>query len=364
MKPAFASSRQAVAFIAMLVVTMGLPAVIARTGWMKREDAYRAIRWQQGPYPWIHQKIFKEQGDVDLVFIGSSRLWNDIHVPMVHEALSRQTGRDAEVFSLGHPWNGYDAEYVIARDLLERRRARMMVIIDEDNVPHPLAHRLIRYGENDDALEGLPVIDQLRMYGGAVLGMPRNLLSMVRENRLEDPANCRTNYWNNKYRAPHVALQHGALLGKLSWGGYEETKDFTSFTPPTVPDFHEVRIFSAGSKSAFTFTGAPMSDYQMHFARLLAKLCADHDTHLVMLHLPEFHSRHDATVVERREWPSALGAPTDLVGIPDAKLFAGLSEEQTRLLFYDDVHLNINGQPFFTAAILPALLQLNASTSH
>jgi hypothetical protein len=39
--------------------------------------------------------------------------------------------------------------------------------------------RWFRIGEDSEALAGLPWIAQARLYGGAVLGMPRQLLSLA-----------------------------------------------------------------------------------------------------------------------------------------------------------------------------------------
>src|SRR3954453_8385081 len=122
MKPAFSSPRQASAFALLLASLLAMPAVMARTGRLHRRDVYPTIAWKYGPFPWIQQKIFAETRDADMVFLGSSHLWNAINTPYVQARLSERLGREAEVFSLGWPWAGFDAAYVIARDLLDHRR--------------------------------------------------------------------------------------------------------------------------------------------------------------------------------------------------------------------------------------------------
>jgi len=128
MRPAFSSPRQAAAFALLLAVLLVLPALVARTGWLKRRDVYPAIAWKYGPFPWIQQKIFAETRDADMVFLGSSHIWSAINTPYVQQRLSAQLGREAEVFTLGWPWAGFDASYVIARDLLDHRRVHTLVI--------------------------------------------------------------------------------------------------------------------------------------------------------------------------------------------------------------------------------------------
>jgi hypothetical protein len=48
-----------------------------------------------------------------------------------------------------------------------------------------------------------------------------------------------------------------------------------------------------------------------------------------------------------------------LMGIPGRQLFAGLTEAEINKLFCDSVHLNENGQKYFTPLITPALIQFH-----
>jgi hypothetical protein len=73
--------------------------------------------------------------------------------------------------------------------------------------------------------------------------------------------------------------------------------------------------------------------------------------------------RGQNVVSERELWPEVLGAPVDIVGIPPARLFAGLPESELPRLFYDDVHLNQSGQDLFTPLVTPALVQLHENST-
>jgi len=358
MAPAFSSSRQAAAFALLLAVLLALPALVARTGWLKRRDVYPTIPTKYGPFSWIQRQIFIETNDVDIAFLGSSHIWNGVDTPFVQKQLSERLGREAAVFTLGWPWPGYDAMYVIAADLLEHRRVRMLVIYDEHrsaDTPHLHSSRWFRIGENTAVLAGLPFTGQAALYGGAVLGMPRHLLSLVRSNRLEDPAHCPTSSWNTFYRAPNFAEQLGALRARIA---FNYLPDFSPYQPPSAATPADVVVYSADTRGAFTFTGPPTPPYQRHFARKLAQLCREHGTRLVVLHLPELHERKQATIPERELWPEVWSAPVDIVGIPGAKLFAGIPAADLPKLFYDPVHMNQNGQELFTRLITPALLKL------
>jgi hypothetical protein len=358
-RPAFSSTGQATAFALLLAVLLAMPVLAAGTGWLKRRDVYPAIAWKFGPFPFIQQQIFAETGDVDMVFLGSSHIWAAINTNFVQKQLSKQLGREAVVFSLGWPWDGFDASYVIARDLLEHRRVHTMVIYDElgANRPHLHSSRWFRIGEDSEALAGLPWRGKLGLYGSAVLGMPRQLLSVVRRNLLEGTAQGRPNFWTKVYRARDFAEQRGALVARLA---YNNSRDFVPFESHGSATPADVRIYSAETRDAFEFTGAAIAPYQLHFARKLAQLCQERGTRLVFLNTPSFPDRARRVISERQLWPEVLGAPADIVGIAPAKLFAGIGEADVRKLFYEEGHLNQNGQELFTRLIAPALLETYA----
>jgi hypothetical protein len=358
MTPAFSSPRQASAFAILLAVLLGLPAVAAKSGLLARRDVYPAIPWKYGPFPWIQQKVFDESKDVDVAFLGSSQIWCAINTPYVQQRLSNRLGRESEVFTLGWPWTGFDALYVIARDLLEHRRVHMMIIYDEDrgtDIPHPQSSRWFRAGEASDVLSGLPWESQASLYGGAVLGMPRQLLSIVRPNLLEDPAHCHTNFWNTYYHAPNLAQNLGSLRARL---GYGANPNFVPFEPKGEATPADALAYSPQTRDAFEFIGPPMAPYQLHFARELARLCQAHGTQLVVLHTPKLEESTRKVISEHQKWPEVLKSDVAIVGIPPAKLFAGIPAADVQRLFYEDTHVNQSGQEMFTKLITPKLLEL------
>jgi hypothetical protein len=58
------------------------------------------------------------------------------------------------------------------------------------------------------------------------------------------------------------------------------------------------------------------------------------------------------------DWPQIFDGDFKLLGIPPAKLFGGLSDEEVRKLYGDPWHFNRNGQEYFTTLITPALVQI------
>lgn len=349
MKPAFTSSREATVFALLLAVVMALPAVLAKTAWLHRADVYSSIPLRYGAFAWIQQKIFTETGDVDIAFLGSSHMWADIDPVYVREKLGEHLRRPAEVFTLGWSWSGFDALYFVARDLLEHRSVRMLVVNDEfrrTDEPHAVSSRWFRVGEEGDALEGLPPASRLSLYGSAILGLPRHLLSLFRKNlpEIPEPSPSGDNSVNNRL---------GALRMRLNLG---DAHDFAPYAPPPAATPADTVIYSPATADEFRFTGPATPSYQQHFLNRLVRLCQVHSTQLVVLHLPVVAEAKEALIVEREPWGDHL------VGIPAAKLFAGVPENALRKIFYDPGHLNQNGQDLFTQLITPALLALHART--
>lgn len=360
MRPAFRSSRSAVAFALLVAATLVAPAVVARTGWLERRGVYNSIPLKYGPFPFAGQQIFDRTDDADIVFMGSSRVFTSIYTPYVKRQLTAKLGREANVFTLGWPWPGFDADYVVARDLFSHRRVKMLVISNEDLGPdgaHLHAARWFRWGENNEAIDDLPASAKAQYYASTVLGMPRHVLGAARENIVEDPLRCRENFWNSYYHAPNVAENDGSLRARLGFGNRYAV--FEVFRPHGAATPADARVYSGATKDSFEFAGH-LQPVQLHFARKLAQLCQEHGTRLVVMHVPVYSEREKNTIREVEMWPEALGAPLDLVGIPPAKLFAGIAQDDVQKLFYEDAHLNQNGQDFFTPLITPTLLDLYA----
>src|SRR6185503_18812143 len=113
--------------------------------------------------------------------------WVGIDAPLVQRELTRALGRPARVLTFGMNFPGIDLQYVLLRDFLERRKARMVVFSMPtarhiSDSPHVFAYRFMRYGEDVQALEGLSVRNRAALYAGEVLGAPRQFLSLLRPN--------------------------------------------------------------------------------------------------------------------------------------------------------------------------------------
>jgi len=364
MRPAFSSARSAAAFALLLLVLLLLP-VLAGNSWLPaREQSYAALSWGSAPFPWIRNQIFEETNALDIAFLGSSHILHAINTPYVEAKLGEKLGRPAVVRTLGWGGAGYDALYFIARDLLAHRRVRLLVFYDENpggGLRNNLASVWFRWGDGAPALSGLPMTEKSLFYFAAIVGMPRNLLCLVRPNLPAPLVSDPPNEWERHYGSASVVKLLGATRSKLGFN-YDTMADsftpFTPFTPRTAATPVDVEVYSPAEKNDFVFSRTALPAWQVHFARKLAELARTNGCQLVMLQLPVLADAPAQAITERACWPEVFQADLPLVGIPPAKLFAGLTDEQLHWLFTNGAHFNQNGMDYFTTLITPALITL------
>jgi hypothetical protein len=233
---------------------------------------------------------------------------------------------------------------------------KALVLYDEaaqDDV-QAAAHHWFRYADEPNALNGIPFHDAAALYAASVLGMPRNLLSLLRPNGEADPAPLTKSIWEGgMHRAELFPERLGALTAHISYG-YDPT--FEAYAPP--PAGARAEIYSTANSARFGFTETAIPLYQRVFLERVAALAKEHDTTLVFLDIPTFTERRNQTSSEHLCWPRELPGRVRVVGVAPAALFSGLSDAQVQRLYFDEGHFNANGQRFFTAAVARALIQV------
>jgi hypothetical protein len=364
MAPAFSSAREAGLFGLLVLVVLALPLLIPKSALPPREQIYAALPWEVGPFPYIHQQIFEEKSDVDIAIMGSSRTWASLATPYLQEKLSEKLGRKAVVVSVCWPWAGFDALYMMSRDLMQQRKVHMLIFSDETSLmgsldaPHEQAWRWLRYSEETEEMSGLSWQSRLAYYYGTVLGMPRTLMTMLRPNLppVLTPEKFKTLDEVHHWIMPPDRL--GALSVKETFP--DRTDDFAPYTPDWSASPSEVVTYSSETASDFKFGQGPTDSLQIYYAQKLAAMAKAHDTQLVCLNVPSFTGRRLPELKEPYFWPDTLHAPVTMLGIPSSELFSGLTDQDITKLFWDNVHFNLNGQEYFTRIVAPKLFDLYA----
>jgi len=335
MDPAFSSPKQAGAFALFLLVILLLPMLVGKPLLPTREQFYSSTGREIIDFPYFHQQIFEEKGDIDIAFMSASRIGCAIDASYVQQKLSEKLGRKAVVRALCWTWNGYDALYFIAQDLLQQRKVHMIVFCDlsQDavNIAHHQTSYWFRFADNADALTGLPIKSKVSFYASAIIGMPRNLVGLMRPNLPPIPLDKNYVPWNH---SP------------------------TDYTPHTTTSPSDVDVYSEATKESFRFSDAPIAPMQLAFVRKIGVLAQEHQTQLVYLHVPDLADRKAALIEEATFWPDAFHANLPMVGIPPAILFAGMTDDDIHKLYFNPTHFNQNGRNYFTPIVAPSLIQI------
>ena len=360
MAPAFSSTRQAAAFAALLLVLIALPAVLGKSLLPPREQLYSEMPWRYGPFSYIHREIYEEKGDIDVAFIGSSHIWYAIDTPYVQDALTQKLGRKAEVRTIAWAWLGFDALYFITQDLLQHRKVRMIVFGDEyrgDDVAHMGAKYWFRYGDNKEALLGLPLRLRASYYYASILGMPQTLLSYLRPNLPEEFVYPEDDHWQTFYHTANPAGFQGAMAAEANFSG----EPFSYFVPRGKAVPADVSVYSPEDSGKFDFSGAPVSQWQMQFVRKFTALAREYNVKLVLLNvLPNRTDLRvdDPRIESHQYWPDTTQSGVVIMGIPASELFSGLDHREVGNLFSSPGHFNKSGRDYFTRIITPTLLRI------
>ena len=346
-------------FVLLLALVLASPLLAGRRILPPREEMYSAAPWDLGAFPYLHEQIFAETNDIDIAFMGSSTIWWGIDTPQVQAALSRLAGRPAVVRSLCWNWNGLDAFYYIAQDLLAHRHVHMIVFNDMSpgwsDTAHSQALHWFRYADNAEDLAGLDWRAKASYYASAIQGVPRNLMGRLRPDlglNVGDEIS-----WSIFTHVENPARRLGSLPQRFS-----TYAPFADYAPAVRVDPAAVRVYTADSRSGFEFAGAPVPPTQAYFARKIAELARRNQVRLVYLHMPRMEEFGSDVIPEKVCWPAMFQQNLPLLGVPEATLFAGLTREQVQKLFCDHQHFDLNGQEFFTPIIIPRLLGLYEKT--
>jgi hypothetical protein len=340
MDPPFLAKWQA-GFCAVLILLMiALPAVLVSIGGLTRQEVYPTAPTEWGTFDLIQREIFQNTSDIDVLLVGSSNLYHGLDAPYLRDQLARSMGQPANVVMLPYNFRCDLLQYLLVRDILERRKVKMLVLVmpfEEEQYakPHLRTHYWMLHG--DESLNGLPSQLSSSLFASTILGSPRHLLSLIRPDLLEHSA-----------RSDDL----GTLRAEKSLRG---PYSYWHVKPVELPPGE--MFYSKETEANFHFGGPPLTWFQKHYLRRTMDMVRKHDTGVVTLSVPEYWQRKNTAVQERVNWPEFFGMEIPMIGIPPSTLFNGLSDEEIDRLFADPKHFNRNGNEMFSRTITPALTE-------
>ena len=90
-----------------------------------KEYAYQQIQKDCRSGSWIHQRLFENEQEIDLAFVGTSRTMCGVQDVEIEKLLASQYGRNLKVANLGVCRNGMNLHYLISRDLFQQKKAQI-----------------------------------------------------------------------------------------------------------------------------------------------------------------------------------------------------------------------------------------------
>jgi hypothetical protein len=346
-RPAFATRAQALRFALLLVALLAGPIVFARF-WPGVRVPLHRLTDHAGLFA-LQERVYDDsRPDLDILFIGDSFLRFGIDAAYVEQELSKALGRPARVLTFGFQHRGEEVYYLALRDLLAHHKRPKLLVVDLPEPflnldrPHPWDWEIVSPGESPSFYEGLGWRYRFPLYAEQVLGMPRTLFSLLHE----------------RGSASIKPDDHGSMLRDEGFEG----APFATYSPPPPPLAPEQIIYSETTKGGWRFENQTLLPYADNFDRKLMRLAVENDIPIAELEVPLYSRRKLNEVIELTNWPAYFGAPIHMLGIPPTQLFAGLSDDEVKKLYWND-HMNANGSHYFTKAIMPALVQLYREVS-
>jgi hypothetical protein len=350
MAPPFATRGQALGFCAVVAFILLLPAAFRRTHAPTHEQRMATAPVRAGPYSFLHEQIYEKTSDLDLAIVGDSQIWAALDAPAVSDALTRKLGRQARVVSLGWNWHGDDLTFYVLRDLLERRKVGVVLLRlpregDRVKGPHPQSFRW--FTSWDDPVEpGMSRADRAAFYGIEATGSLRNLLSLLRPDRLAPPPE---------------EERLGAYLAEIGPDGRPFKR--LALQPPPLG----TRVLSTfGASPALAWGGDRPSSSAIAwgYASAIHDLLTKYGVRAAFVRIPMSNEVKADELRSDAMWRDIFGAETPVLAAKPRELFEGLTDDDTQELYYELSHLNRNGAELFTLTLLPGLLELWSNAPH
>ncbi len=333
-------------FLIGLVAVLTLSPLVSYLPQYDREEVYRAIDGRRSIELSHYLNIFKNQGAVDVAFVGLSSLWVGVNARQMQDYFTARGAAEPQVIMLGANHPGEDLVYMMVADLLENRDVKVVVLSSPNRIQqyvHPLFHRLASMKDHSEVWHTLPAKEMLRSYGLAMLGAPLQIYSMIKPARRPRDAR-NTNAFNGSWvrsdgwnKQPFVAREIASP--------YDAQRSIDR-------NLHE------GSDIDAVDFGNVQSVSQRAYFRATIELIKAHGALPVVVSVPIWKDRNRAKPLVRIPKASLSDYEVPLVAVSPKAFFAGMSEEDIEMLYYNENHFNTNGSTYHTEVLAPVFWEL------
>lgn len=365
MTPSYKSKRMQLIMTGVLLALMSGPLILGKLDLLDSVDMFATSKIFAIKY--LVNQIRKGPAEIDIAFIGSSDLSTSISASIIQQELSEKLGRPATVRNFSAPLGKAGYSLVVAETLLKTKKVKLLVIelqIDGPIQKENLVFNWWQAWAHRKLTAQLPIADQISLYAEAVLGVPQQLLSLVRANDALGLANDLSD------QLSRIESAHGSFEVKRNFGEaelrlrtYPEDDIFTEKNF-AIPAFNPEDLIFRASKDAnpkHFVQNWNLTEKQIAFYSRIRELAEIQGGKIIFLRVNR-PWENTSTADIPKNIPDSLKSVPILV-IPETWLTGKYDSETKRLALYNLGHRNLNGMRLFTKAVAPAILQIY-SESH
>lgn len=269
---------------------------------------------------WIYERIHMDPAPIDVAFIGTSRTGLSIHSLRLEEDL-KQLGVSAKVANLHIVKTGTSMQYVIAKELLDTRKVKLLVLEmkeTEDRKSHP---DFIYLADTHDVLAA-PVLMNVN-YFSDLLRLPGRQIDLFLQ------AQGLRFGWNSSIHVPPFEgsnLDHAEFIRTLDGVRHDRNETYTRDEMEELRKQQDLLITPR-------LLPASMNDFEFRLPRYymnrILELAGAHGTAVVFLYTPRYGGPPTPAPYER------YSGRADLIN-PSAQV-------QDYGLWWDATHVNWEG---------------------
>ena len=338
-------NKRVLSFCVVIILFLLLPVILDFLGLHNSTENFQSIPSQDlghpSPYIFIADEMSRTEEPVDILILGSSFGWTGLDASIIASGLSKEMGRKTTVLNFCSNWRGEDQYFIILRDLLLKRKVKMVLIsqpvweFQKQYSWHYRASYFMRFSDRY-LLSGLSLNDKISWYSHLVLGAPRQLLSAIRPNIPLNPI-------------PHSST-FGSMLKKRGFQG----ENFVYFKQsPIINKINRTYNYSI-TNSHFKIIDSKFPKFQTFWINHLSSLLTKNNISKALISIPTWSTRNDNYVKIYRELIDIYDST--YIGIPPYELFGKMGPDKQKLFFYNE-HMNYNGAELFTESIVKTIVE-------
>lgn len=321
------SLHQKTAYILFLSLALVLPLLVG-SSFYPREKIYLSSTVNAkgaADVHWLHHLIFEEKGPIDLLIIGASQSWVSLRPQQLEQMLS-SADKPFVVRTMSHNWASHDLEWSLLQDLLDHREVRNVLIgSGVFDFIRPYHEGLFEVWPKEFLDQQPARITFFQQYAIRMYEAPRKALELLRSG----------GGLSNGHAMPGGYLPEG----NMRFGNLEVEKHVAGGPFKTM----DVRVPENISFEEPVFDRED-DDYYLHKIHDLLR-SKNINVHWLSI---VFAGRDPVIRFSKvaKNWPEEK-----LFGLDPKTLFSKYTDEEMKYLFYDGVHMNINGARLYTEVV-------------